>query len=364
MQYQVIKKEKNLEFSEGPLKGKILNPLWLRERLNDEKNLDQSNLQRLYEPSLIDDNLEIIDFYIDNNLLKITFTDGEIGKYLIHDLVNEINNYDVIPDKLEWNSSIDKLPYFDFNQFNKSEDLTIKMLSDFHSLGFVIITNVSKVRGTVIKFAESLGPIRSTNFGKYFDVISKPNPNDLAYTSLGLSAHTDNPYRKPIPGIQLLHCITNEAKGGDSTLVDGLAVANYLKKNDKDFYDTLTSTEVLFRFTDDDLVLENWGKLIELDGNNNFKQIRFSGRLDYVPALDPDKLPLFYKARKRLYELCSSTDFVINFRLCSGMLMMFDNHRLLHGRTKYDPSSGSRHLQGCYIEHDATEGRLRKFLTK
>ena len=110
--------------------------------------------------------------------------------------------------------------------------------------------------------------------------------------------------------------------------------------------------------------MENWGKLIELDTNNNFKQIRFSGRLDYVPALDPNKLTIFYKARKKLYELCASKDFVINFRLDSGMLLMFDNHRLLHGRTKYDPSSGHRHLRGCYIEHDATEGRLRRLLTK
>ena len=46
------------------------------------------------------------------------------------------------------------------------------------------------------------------------------------------------------------------------------------------------------------------------------------------------------------------------------MLVMFDNHRLLHGRTMYDPSTGNRHLQGCYIEHDATEGKLRRLLTK
>ena len=242
--------------------------------------------------------------------------------------------------------------------------LTVEMLKDFHSLGFVIITNLSKKKGTVIDFAESLGPVRSTNFGKHFDVISKPNPNDLAYTGLGLSAHADNPYRKPIPGIQLLHCISNEANGGDSTLVDGLAVANYLKKNEKHYFDILTSTEILFRFTDKDVVLENWGKLIELNVNQNFKQIRFSGRLDYVPLMDPEKLTIFYQARKKLYELCSSKNFVINFRLDSGMLMMFDNHRLLHGRTKYDPNSGYRHLQGCYIEHDATEGKLRRLLTK
>ena len=80
--------------------------------------------------------------------------------------------------------------------------------------------------------------------------------------------------------------------------------------------------------------------------------------------LEPDQLDIFYKARKKLYELCASKEFVIKFKLDSGVLMMFDNHRLLHGRTKYDPNSGYRHLQGCYIEHDSIEGKLRRFLTK
>ncbi len=55
-------------------------------------------------------------------------------------------------------------------------------------------------------------------------------------------------------------------------------------------------------------------------------------------------------------------DFEIKFRLCKGMIAMFDNLRLLHGRTKFDPNTGFRHLQGCYIDHDVTEGKLRRLL--
>ena len=352
-----------ISFGEGPLSGKSFHALWLRERISDKKNLDKDSLQRLYEPSLLDSNILVKEYSQNENTLQIIFSDGEVGNFLIQDLLNEINQNNLIPDLKPWSKKL-ILPYHNYENFNNSSDLMIKMLSDFHSFGFVIITNLSKKQDTVIDFAESLGPIRSTNFGKYFDVISKPNPNDLAYTALGLSPHTDNPYRKPIPGIQLLHCISNEAHGGDSTLVDGLAVVNYMKKYEKPLYDILISTEILFRFTDNDVILENWGKLIEIDHKNNFKKIRFSGRLDYVPFLDPEELTIFYKARKKLYELCTSKDFMINFRLNSGMLIMFDNHRLLHGRTKYDPSSGFRHLQGCYIEHDATEGRLRRLLVK
>ena len=63
-----------------------------------------------------------------------------------------------------------------------------------------------------------------------------------------------------------------------------------------------------------------------------------------------------------MFKLCNSDDFKINFRLSKGMIAMFDNLRLLHGRTKFDPNTGFRHLQGCYIDHDVTEGKLRRLL--
>ena len=50
------------------------------------------------------------------------------------------------------------------------------------------------------------------------------------------------------------------------------------------------------RFTDVDVILQDRAKLIELDSNGNFKQIRFSGRLDYVPLLKDNQLKIFYKA--------------------------------------------------------------------
>lgn len=39
--------------------------------------------------------------------------------------------------------------------------------------------------------------------------------------------------------------------------------------------------------------------------------------------------------------------------------MMFDNNRVLHGRTSFDPNEGLRHLQGCYIDHDGPRARYR-----
>ena len=48
----------------------------------------------------------------------------------------------------------------------------------------------------------------------------------------------------------------------------------------------------------------------------------------------------------------------INFRLEPGDIFSFNNRRLLHGRTEFDPNSGHRHLQGYYMDRDEIIGRL------
>ena len=353
--------KKLVTLEEGKLKGIKLHSLWLRERLIGEDFVDQNNLQRLYEPSLIDQSLSINDVIMDEKFLNITFSDGVKGKVNIDEIYDEINSIDCIPQKKIWKKT-DKLQVYDNNKIHKDKNNLIEMLCSFYEYGYVIIENTKAEENEVINFAEKLGPVRTTNWGKLFNVVSKPNPNDLAYTALELKSHSDNPYRKPVPGIQLLHCIANESIGGDSSLVDGFSVAEYLKENHKNFYDILTQTNVNFKFTDVDVILENKSKLIELNSDGNFKQISFSGRLDYVPLLNDKNLETFYNARKCMYELCNSDQFKIKFRLSKGMIAMFDNLRTLHGRTKFDPNTGFRHLQGCYIDHDATEGKLRRLL--
>ena len=355
----VINENNCLVIDQADFKNFHIHPLWLRERLSEPDFLDSNNYQRLYEPSLLNQHITIKKFSIDNNILTVKFSDEVEGSYSLNSLLAELKQQDIIPQKEPWKNNFSELPIHNFDELN-NELKFIKILEDFQKFGFVIVKNTSKEEGTVIKFAEMFGPVRTTNFGKHFDVLSKPNANDLAYTSLGIKAHTDNPYRKPMPGIQILHCISNEANGGDSSLVDGYAVANFLKINEPEMYEILTNTDVLFKFVDKDIILENYGKLIELDHNGNYLQSRFSGRLDYVPYLEPLKLEKFYEARKKLYHLYESEKFELNFRLESGMLMMFDNIRVLHGRTEYDVNTGFRHLQGCYIDHDSTEGKLRR----
>jgi len=267
-------------------------------------------------------------------------------------------------NKVQWDSSLKN-----FNNFNFSENLfdneeMYQALQSFYKFGFVIFKNVPTENNYIVNFANSIGSIRRTNFGEFFNVKSKPNPNDLAYTSLPLAPHTDNPYRNPVPCIQMLHCIENEVNGGHSTLVDGFTVTEKLKKDFPDYYKILTEVKVRFQFIDDSVVLEDWAEMIQLDEYGEFKQVRFSPRLDFVPLMDKEKLDLYYAARKKISELYNSDKFRIEFKLLPGDLLMMDNHRLLHGRTVYDANEGKRFLQGCYIDYDSTEGKLKHLKRK
>ena len=344
-----------------------IHPFWLRERVDDEEFLDKGTQQRLFDPSTMNGEIIVKKAEIKNGFLEVNFNDGVKSKLDINKLETEFLNKDTVIKaipKRKWDSSLKNVKNFEFKEgFYESKEMH-DLLVSFYEYGFVIIKNVPSENNYIVNFANSIGSVRRTNFGEHFNVKSKSNPNDLAYTTLHLSPHTDNPYRNPVPCIQLLHCIENEVSGGYSTLVDGFTVSEKLKKEDPEAYKILTEIKVRFKFTDKNVMLEDWAELIQLDEEKNFKQVRFSPRLDYVPILEKKKLDQYYKARKKLSDMYNSEKNRIEFKLAPKDLMMMDNYRVLHGRTKYDPDEGNRFLQGCYIDFDSTEGKLRHLRRK
>src|SRR5207237_1001866 len=201
-----------------------------------------------------------------------------------------------------------------------------------------------------------------------FNVRSTPNANDLAYTSLALDPHTDNPYRAPVPGIQLLHCLVNETSGGLSTLVDGFAVAQALRERHPQAFALLASTPVRFKYLDVDAELTASAPLIELDLGGDPKAIHFSPRLDFVPLFALERLDAYYRARLLFDHRLRPPDFEIRFLLKSGDLVMFDICRLLleESERPYALGLGGRVLESLRKLDHSVEGypvsRLRHCL--
>jgi gamma-butyrobetaine dioxygenase len=72
---------------------------------------------------------------------------------------------------------------------------------------------------------------------------------------------------------------------------------------------------------------------------------------------DPDTA-VFYDAYHKLSRTLVNTKFSRSFRLNSGEMLVVASHRILHGREAIT-SSGYRHLQDAYFEHD----NIRNMLT-
>ena len=357
---------KNKIFYNNNGQKKEIHPFWLRERVSGDQFVDKGTKQRLFDPTELKNDIEISQLKLTENFLEVTFNDGIYTKITIGSILKEFSVDSDIKSikKVKWGSNLKDFKYFNFSKNFFEEKSMFDALMSFYQYGFVIFKKVPTENNFLVDFANSMGSIRRTNFGEYFDVKSKPNPNDLAYTSLPLAPHTDNPYRNPVPCIQMLHCIENKVTGGYSTLVDGYTVTELLKKQFPKFYEILTQLKVRFQFVDKSVVLESWAEMIQLDKNNELKQVRFSPRLDFVPLYDKEKLKLFYAARKKISELYNSDKYRIEFKLMPGDLLMMDNHRLLHGRTTYNANEGSRFLKGCYIDYDSTEGKLKHLKRK
>lgn len=339
-----------------------IHPLWLRERCRDAASIDELTGQRLQDPSDFDIDLRLTAVsQPGSGVFRVRFSDGHDASFSAADILREAalpaNGHDC-PALQLWDGRLTQLPRVRYCAAPGAGELMAR-LEPFLSFGFVILEGVPTVTDTVLEVASQFGFTRVTNFGALFNVRSTPNASDLAYTSLALDPHTDNPYRAPVPGIQLLHCLTNETRGGLSTLVDGFAVAQALRAQEPRAFDILTRTPVRFRYTDSDTELTASAPPIELDVTGELKAIHFSPRLDFVPLFAPEQLDAYYRARRQFDRRLRDTQFEIRFLLQAGDLVMFDNCRLLHGRTGFDPREGLRHLQGCYIDSDGPRSLYR-----
>jgi gamma-butyrobetaine dioxygenase len=341
---------------------RALHPLWLRERCQDAASMDLKTQQRLQDPSDFDPDLRLLAVAQSSpGIFRVTFSDGHEGSFHAEDILAEAalapSSHDCPTPRL-WNGTLTDLPRVRWRA-DPDESELMSWLEPFLTLGFVIFQGVPTVADTVLKVAKTFGFVRETNFGALFNVRSTPEATDLAYTALSLDPHTDNPYRAPVPGIQLLHCLVNETRGGLSTLVDGFAVAQSLRQQEPQAFDILSRTPVRFKYLDATTELTASAPPIELDVTGELKAIHFSPRLDFVPPFAPEQLDAYYRARRLFDHGLRAPDFELRFLLKAGDLVMFDNCRLLHGRTGFDPADGLRHLQGCYIDIDGPRSLWR-----
>jgi gamma-butyrobetaine dioxygenase len=352
--------ELSIELDDG--RRFALHPIWLRERCGDARSVDLRTGQRLHDPSDLDPGLAVTAVSeAGAGRYRVRFSDGHEAEFIGRELLEEAAlapaDHDVPAPRL-WDAASGEVRRFAWTEHPGDVQLR-DWLRQFLETGFIVFSGVPAEPRMIFRVGGTFGFTRETNFGALFDVRSTAEASDLAYTSLPLDPHTDNPYRDPVPGVQLLHCLVNETSGGLSTLVDGFAAARALEARDPDAFALLSRTPVRFRYRDASTELVASAVPIELDAGGGLVAIHFSPRLDFVPLQPPEELDAYYRARRAFDHLLRSPEFEIRFLLGPGDLLMMDNRRLLHGRTGFEPSEGVRHLQGCYIDIDGPRSLYR-----
>src|SRR5215472_14421194 len=158
--------------------------------------------------------------------------------------------------------------------------------------GLAFLDEVPTTESAILEVVPLVGRVLETNYGYTFDVRSVPQPENLAYSDLGLGLHTDNPYREPVPGFQALHAVIASSEGGDSLFADGFAIAEHLRASAPEAFAQLTATAVPFHYRSADAELRAERPLIQLSVRGEVTAVNYNSR-----SIAPMNLPRNEAAR-------------------------------------------------------------------
>ena len=192
------------------------------------------------------------------------------------------------------------LPRADASALLSDDGALYDWLAAAKAWGLALVDGLSSDPESGMAVARRIGFLRETNFGKTFEVKSKANPNNLAYTAVALPLHTDLANQELPPGFQFLHCLANEAVGGGSVFADGFAIAADLRATDPAAFDLLSRRSVPFRFHDVDHDIRQRQTVIRLDEYGNPAEICWNAHLAGIFDMPAETLADYYAAYRAL----------------------------------------------------------------
>jgi gamma-butyrobetaine dioxygenase len=271
---------------------------------------------------------------------------------------------DALPDRhggrVLWDAGLGQhLPTIDYAEYIATGEGLRDWIEAVQRHGIVLLRGVPTEPGQLLEVTRRVGPVRTSNFGDTYDVVSMPNPNASAYTSLGLELHTDLANWHSPPDIQLLFCLKSSVTGGDSVFADGFRVAEDLRLADPEAFELLSTHELEFRFHDASCDIRASAPTIAVDRDGQLQRIRFNNWLRSPMVVAENLVGPMYAALEKYWRTLRDPRYRLHLRLEPGCLIAYDNSRVLHGRTAFDPRSGERHLRGCYLTLDDLQSTLR-----
>lgn len=334
--------------------------LWLRDNLSEDR--DAHSGQRLIDIADLPQDPKIQSAVTQNGAVRIEWeAESRAASFDIRWLRANSETRAGRPAELRpkrWlkGASLDAARDFTWARFSDAKTdrpLRARWLSRLLRDGIAFLSEVPAVDAGILEAAALTGRVSETNYGMVFDVRSVAQPENLAYSDLGLGLHTDNPYREPVPGFQVLHVLLASPDGGESIFGDGLAIAEHLRTTSPEAFAVLTRTAVPFLYRSKDAELYAERPLIQLTCDGEVSAVHYNSRSIAPLHLAAREARPFYSAYRRFAALLRDPRFHLKFRLRDGDLVVFDNQRTLHGRTAFSSAKFPRHLRGCYLTRDS-----------
>jgi gamma-butyrobetaine dioxygenase len=337
---------------------------WLRDNCPCGECVYSVTREQVLEIVDVDAHLRAIDVHIDQGFLSVTWSGGHRSQYdpgwlraHAYDADSRAERRAAKPKSQLWDSRF-QLPVFEYSTVMEDSNALLQWLLALRDSGLTQIRGVPTEPGSLALIAKRISFIRESNFGVLFNVQSKADADSNAYTAFNLPLHSDLPTRELQPGLQFLHCLVNEADGGESIFVDGFAIANALREEDPEAFKALCEIPVEFRNKDRHSDYRRLAPIIALDALGDVAEIRMANFLRGPFETSEEQMPLLYRAYRRFIAMTREDRFRLVKRLNPGELWCFDNRRTLHARNAFDPASGARHFQGCYIDRDELLSRI------
>lgn len=365
-----------VDFGQG-LTG-TLNRFWLRD--HGPSLGERATLERGWSIAETSEDLAITSVVVEAGQLIVDFSDGAVERFGIDMLRVLFVPADNAPSVRTWRAghSPTSLAWADLTADNRNHHTLLEALA---SDGLALVEGVPSQQEATEALAALLGPIRETDFGRLFNIVSEPDPFTPSQSTQALDPHTDDPYRYSPAGVSFLHCVKPSPSGGGSIVVDGFAVAEDLRQRDEAAFEKLSSVPVPFVHRRDETVdqgvsvdLRASAPMIKLDSNGVVIGVRFHERSMGTLALDADSVEVFYLAFRQFAAAVRSSDYQWQHQLEAGQALVYDNQRVLHGRTAISvnqnglstgkPNGTSennvRHIRLGTVDRDQVHSKLRQ----
>lgn len=338
--------------------------LWLRDNCQDSASLHPDTRQRLVDTFDIAPDIaaRAVGLEQQGRVLKVEWAAGDrVSRFDADFLAALRTNPDVLPVRVwTWNAAeiAARVPSVTHAAFTSDEATVKEFLERLAQVGFCFVEGVPATPEATQAVAARLAYTRQTIFGGYWDFTANLEHKDTAYTSLAIGPHTDGTYSLDAPGYQMFHCLAAECTGGENVLIDGLRIAEIMRREHAEDFQLLTEIAIPGQYIDEGRGIHLMARrpLFRLDDSGTLVQVSYNN-YDRAPfSLPPARQRDFYRALGTFHALCQDVSLRYRRRLLPGSVLLFDNWRVLHARDAY---SGYRRLAGVYLNKEDVESRLR-----